>query len=255
MGAIANHSGNAIVRAICPPIGVSIGLKRADDNGLLSKKRFFAGLSVKSKLGLLLEGNNVFHGVAPSANQLLCTKLMFTQRRPQRCPTRRTLRPVGRSFDATQSSGASTPSPRSRRFFGKFLGIRRAATATVEVAICLPVLMTLTLATMDLCSLFFLKETVSIAAYEGARRGINRGGTTAAATARVQQILDERGVTYGGDVVTFTGKNYNNAETLEHVTLVVTVPAAGNLLAPAGLYGDLILSSQVTMRKEFENQN
>jgi hypothetical protein len=115
--------------------------------------------------------------------------------------------------------------------------------------------MTLTLATIDLCSVFFLKETVTIAAYEGARRGINRGGTNAAATNRVQEVLNERGIQYGNNVVTFDGTTFNNAETLEHVTLVVTVPAAGNLLSPAGLFGDLTLTSRVTMRKEFRNQD
>ncbi|EMI52105.1 transporter [Rhodopirellula sallentina SM41] len=137
---------------------------------------------------------------------------------------------------------------------GDLLGIKRAATATAEVAICLPVLMTLTLATIDLCSVFFLKETVSIAAYEGARRGVNRGGTNAAAIARVREVLTERGVQFGGDAVSFEDATYDDAETLEHVTLVVTVPAAGNLAAPAGLYGDLQLTARVTMRKEFENQ-
>ncbi|EMI46568.1 MULTISPECIES: TadE family protein [Pirellulaceae] len=137
---------------------------------------------------------------------------------------------------------------------GNFLGIKRVATATAEVAICLPVLMTLTLATIDLCSVFFLKETVSIAAYEGARRGVNRGGTNAAAIARVQQVLNERGIQFGSGAISFEGATYDSAETLEHVTLVVTVPAAGNLAAPAGLYGDLQLTARVTMRKEFENQ-
>ena len=134
-------------------------------------------------------------------------------------------------------------------------GHKRRATATAEVAICLPVLMTLTLASIDLCSMFFLKETVAIAAYEGARLGINRGGTNTAAAARVLEVLDERGVSYNGNVVTFDGTTFNNAETLEHVMLVVTVPAAGNLLSPARLYGGLTLTSRVTMRKEFANQN
>lgn len=155
----------------------------------------------------------------------------------------------------TKSLRAGTRVVDRPRRGGSFLGMKRRATATAEVAICLPVLMTLTLASIDLCSMFFLKETVAIAAYEGARLGINRGGTNAAASARVRQVLDERGISYGGDVVTFDGSTYNNAETLEHVTLVVTVPAAGNLLSPAKLYGDLSLTSRVTMRKEFENQN
>lgn len=131
----------------------------------------------------------------------------------------------------------------------------RKGTATAEMAVCLPVLMTLTLATMDLCSVFFLKETVTLAAYEGARVGVNRGGTNAEVLARVQEVLDERNVDYGGAPVSFEGATFDSAETLEHVTLLVTVPAAGNLIAPGGLYGDLELTARVTMRKEFENED
>ncbi|MEM1228749.1 MAG: TadE family protein [Planctomycetota bacterium] len=132
---------------------------------------------------------------------------------------------------------------------------RRHAAATAEMAICLPVLLTFTLATVDLCSIFFLRETVLIAAYEGARRGINQGGTNAAATERIHEILEERGVTYVDSRVEFEGASYDDAETLEHVTLVVTVPTADNLLAPAGLYNDLNVTARITMRKEFENQD
>ncbi|MEM9369084.1 MAG: TadE family protein [Planctomycetota bacterium] len=130
----------------------------------------------------------------------------------------------------------------------------RKGTATAEMAVCLPVLMTLTLATMDLCSVFFLQETVTLAAYEGARVGVNRGGTNAEVVTRVQELLDERNVSYGGSPVSFENATFDTAETLEHVTLVVTVPAAGNLIAPAGLYGDLELTARVTMRKEFANE-
>lgn len=149
------------------------------------------------------------------------------------------------------------PAARSNRAIAlkrDLLGLKRVATATAEVAICLPVLLTLTLATVDLCSVFFLKETVAIAAYEGARRGINRGGTDAAAIARARQVLSERGIDIGADGISFDGVTFDDAETLEHVTFIVSVPAAGNLVAPAGLYGDLTLTARVTMRKEFQNQ-
>lgn len=191
-----------------------------------------------SKLGLLIEGTisaewdgfHVFSFFRPN------DRIMFASRRPKRTRSERSQR------------------DRSR-FAGSFLRIKRRATATAEVAICLPVLMTLTLATIDLCSMFFLKETVAIAAYEGARRGVNRGGTNAAVRSRVLEFLDERGIEYGANVVQFDGTTFDNAETLEHVTLVVTVPAAGNLLSPAKLYGDLSLTSRVSMRKEFANQD
>jgi Flp pilus assembly protein TadG len=48
----------------------------------------------------------------------------------------------------------------------------RQAAATVELAICLPVVLTIAFGTIDICSVLFLKESLTIAAYEGARAGM-----------------------------------------------------------------------------------
>lgn len=162
----------------------------------------------------------------------------------------RNMNPVNHTSKRTRSGFSKAGTARS----GGRLNQPRRGTATAEIAFCLPVLLTFTFATVDLCSIFFLKETVAIAAYEGARRGINRGGTDDAVRARVAEILDERGVQYEGNSVTFENSTFSAADTLEHVTIVVTVPAAGNLYAPAGLYNDLQISHRITMRKEFKNQ-
>ena len=121
------------------------------------------------------------------------------------------------------------------------------------MAICLPVLFFLTLGTMDLCSLLFLKESVTIAAYEGARQGVGRGKTNNDALTRVYGLLDERSIVYDAGGVTVSDPGFDNAETLENVTVTVTVPCDGNLIAPAGLYGGMNVSASVTMRKEYEN--
>lgn len=133
---------------------------------------------------------------------------------------------------------------------------QRRGVAGVEFAIVLPVLIVLTLGTLDLCSLMFLKETVVLAAYEGAREGVNRGQTDADCVSRVVELLDERGVVHGGAAaVNITGASFDSAETLEHVTVTVSVPAAGNLLIPSAMFDGMNVSHSVTMRKEFENFN
>ena len=131
---------------------------------------------------------------------------------------------------------------------------RRRGTAAVEVALCLPVLFAFTLGTIDLCSMLFLKESMTIAAYEGARKGIERGGTNADAVRRVLDFLDERNIEHdGAGSVQISGPGFDGAETLEHVTLSVTVPCSDNLLMPSNLYGDLSITASVTMRKEYAN--
>ena len=76
----------------------------------------------------------------------------------------------------------------------------------------------LTIGTIDLCSMLFLQESIKLAAYEGARRGVGRGRTNADVVNRVTEFLDERNVQYNaGSVVSFSSTDFNNADQLENV--------------------------------------
>lgn len=130
---------------------------------------------------------------------------------------------------------------------------RRSGVATIEFAVVLPALLALTLGTMDLCSVMFLKESAVLAAYEGARRGVGRGRTNADVVDRVEEFLDERNIAYSGDVVDISSPGFGGADTLENVTVTVNLPAEGNLLIPSSLFGDMNISASVTMRKEYKN--
>ncbi len=132
---------------------------------------------------------------------------------------------------------------------------KRRGVATIEFAFILPVLVVLTIGTMDVCSMMFLKETITLAAYEGARRGVGRGRTDADAADRIAQFLDERNVAYTASSVAVSSPGFGGAATLENVTVTVSVPAAGNLLLPSEWFDGLTLSASVTMRKEYQNLN
>ena len=58
---------------------------------------------------------------------------------------------------------------------------QRDGVATTECAIAIPIILLFTLVTIDICTIIYLKESVTIAAYEGSRVGIQRGGTDALA--------------------------------------------------------------------------
>ena len=131
---------------------------------------------------------------------------------------------------------------------------QRQGAATIEFACILPVLVVLTIGTIDLCSMMFLKESITLAAYEGARRGVSRGHTNADAFQRITEFLDERDISYdGGSVCTVSSPGFDGADTLENVTVTVQVPCSGNLLIPSQWFDDLTLSASVTMRKEYKN--
>ena len=131
----------------------------------------------------------------------------------------------------------------------------RSGLATVEFAIVLPVLITLTLGTLDLCSMMFLRESAVLAAYEGARQGVGRGGTDADVNDRVTEFLDERNVTYTGNVCAISAPGFGGADVLENVTVTVTIPTEGNLILASDMIGGFEITASVTMRKEFENLN
>lgn len=131
---------------------------------------------------------------------------------------------------------------------------KRSGVATVEFALVLPALLALTFGTMDICSMMFLRESAVLAAYEGARRGVGRGRTNTDVIERVTEFLDERGIEYDGPgAVTISSPGFDSAETLENVTVTVTVPTAGNFIIPSQLLGDRDIVASVTMRKEYQN--
>ena len=133
---------------------------------------------------------------------------------------------------------------------------RREALAMVEFVLFLPVLMIFTLGTMDVCSVIFMKETVVLAAYEGARAGINRGATDADCRDRVTEFLTERGIRYDdNDVVQFPNGSFDTAETLQAVTVRVHIPAVGNTITRGWLAPIEEVAAQCTLRKEYENLN
>ncbi|MEE2641388.1 MAG: TadE family protein [Planctomycetota bacterium] len=130
--------------------------------------------------------------------------------------------------------------------------VRRRGIATSELAICLPIIILLTLGVLETCTVIFLKESITIGAYEGARVGIRKQGTNATATLRVTEFLDSRGIVYDSDFVSFSEPGFDDADDLEHVTVTVVVPCQGNTYT-GWIFTGRSVSASVTMRKEFSN--
>jgi hypothetical protein len=119
--------------------------------------------------------------------------------------------------------------------------------------VCLPIIVSISFATIDLCTAIFVKESLTIAAYEGARVGIQRSGTNQDVTNKIQEVLDGRGISYESDSITFSSPGFDTADTLEHVTVTVSVPCSSNLVITGGLFEGRSLEASVTLRKEFGN--
>src|ERR1700755_771469 len=68
----------------------------------------------------------------------------------------------------------------------------RRGVAAAELAVCLPVVVLIVMATIESCSALFLKQSLTGAAYEGVRTAIEKGSTSATVQARCDQILADR---------------------------------------------------------------
>ncbi len=81
-----------------------------------------------------------------------------------------------------------------RRFVSAKRSERRGA-AAIETALLLPVLILLAFGSIELSNMVFLRQSLSIAAYEGARIATKPGATAEQANTRVREVLNARGIT------------------------------------------------------------
>lgn len=125
----------------------------------------------------------------------------------------------------------------------------RAGVAAAELAVCLPVIVLIVLATIEACTMVFLKQSLSIAAYEGARTALAQNATDADVMRAAQQVLTERRVN-GGAVVVLPADLAAVAQG-EYMTVTATAPAAGNAVIPIQFYRGRTLTGSATIMKEF----
>jgi Flp pilus assembly protein TadG len=132
-----------------------------------------------------------------------------------------------------------------RRRFSK----QRRGTAVAEFAVCLPIIALFVFATIEACLMIYLKQTCTIAAYEGSRTALLPGALASDVTADVNQILADRNVQGGGVVVTPI-----NIETLavgNYMKVEITAPCEQNTLLGTWFYAGRNVSGAAEVMKEF----
>jgi Flp pilus assembly protein TadG len=123
--------------------------------------------------------------------------------------------------------------------------LRRRGAATVELAVCIPVIVLLTFGAIEMSNALFLKQALRTAAYEAARVATTPGQTEADARARAKEVLDSRGI-----------QNYtlqfSPAVTLTlargtEVTATASAPVSENRIGPQWFFTSETLHSAVVM--------
>ena len=97
--------------------------------------------------------------------------------------------------------------------------------------------------------MIYLKQTLTIAAYEGGRASLKPGADTASVNAACSQILTARKV--ASPTVTITPSDFESQPQQTWVTIQVSAKGASNSVIAGWFYDTLTVDGQATMMKEF----
>ena len=107
---------------------------------------------------------------------------------------------------------------------------KKRGIATVEFAICLPVLVLIILGSLEACNLIFLKQALTEAAYQGAIVAMRPNATEADVTARIQSILDARDIQQASIVI--ANGNFAGVNSGDIFSVRVDAEGAANRIGP-----------------------
>jgi Flp pilus assembly protein TadG len=120
--------------------------------------------------------------------------------------------------------------------------------AAAELAVCLPVVVLIVIATIEACSALFLKQSLTAAAYEGVRTAIEKNGTNTTVQTACDQILADRRI--DGAKVTVNPADKSALKPGEYISVTVSAPCAPNSLVPTTFYRGRTLSATASMMIE-----
>jgi hypothetical protein len=127
--------------------------------------------------------------------------------------------------------------------------INRQGVAAAELAVCLPVLVLLVLAMIESCTMIFLKQSLTVAAYEGVRTSLEETAVGADVQVTCQRILTDRRI-QGGTVI-INPPNFEALPAGEYIEVTVTAPADSNSVVRGSFFNGRTLSATAVMMKEF----
>jgi Flp pilus assembly protein TadG len=136
---------------------------------------------------------------------------------------------------------------RSTSGIGRPTAPKRGVAAT-ELAVCLPVIVLIVMATIESCSAMFLKQSLTVAAYEGVRTAIATGGTAATVQTICGDILKDRRVQ--GSQVKVNPADIASLKPGDLVSVTVSAPCNLNSPVPSTFYRGRVLTTSATMMIE-----
>lgn len=115
--------------------------------------------------------------------------------------------------------------------------------AIIELAVCLPLLVMLTLATTEACAMIYLKQTLTVAAFEGARVGLLPGSSSFNVEAQSQLVLKDHHIT--GYSISMQPTDPSLLQDGDYFRVTVAAACAPNSLIGGWFYLDKTFSESV----------
>lgn len=125
--------------------------------------------------------------------------------------------------------------------------LRRGA-ATVELAVCLPILSLIALGSFEAASMIFLRQAVVQSAYECCKQAIKPNGSEALARVRANEVLGFRNIV--DETIIFEPNDVENVPRGDAVRVTITCPGDSNSIIPFGPFQARQISVSATMVKE-----
>ncbi len=108
----------------------------------------------------------------------------------------------------------------------------RHAVATVELAVCLPLLVLLVFGSMQACDTIYLQHVTTIASYEGTLAASKSGATRTEVIDRANAVLDEMGIKGALVGIDPNVEDLSSIQEGTLITVIVTAGVAKNLNGP-----------------------
>jgi Flp pilus assembly protein TadG len=128
---------------------------------------------------------------------------------------------------------------------------KRRGSAVVEAALCIPFVIILMLGTLEVCSGIYLKESLTVSAYEGVRAGIGRRSERDQVVDTVNQMLEDRNI--ADATVLIEPANFDSLNALDPVSVTIEAPTAGNSLYIFDSMVNRTVRARVIMVREFDD--
>ncbi len=129
----------------------------------------------------------------------------------------------------------------------RFRRSSRRGAAIVEFAIISQIVLLILFGTIDLCSLYYLRQSAKIAAYEGCRIGLTASGTDLLVSNQATRVLNSRRIV-GFNITTVPAVTALTPGQL--LTVRVTVPSTINLPLRGWFTGSAPVIAEVKMASE-----